>query len=359
MLPEIEMHLHLRPIEWLPEGRVRFIDQTRLPREEAWLATADYREVAEAIRHLRVRGAPLIGIAAAYGLALAALAISESEPARLLPRLKEAAAELAATRPTAVNLVWALGRMLAAAQGAASGEAVRRALVEEACHIHEEDIEANRRIGKHGSELLLSNAVLLTHCNAGSLATGGYGTALGVVRSAWERGKLRHVYVTETRPLLQGARLTAWELRRDGIPFTIIVDNAAGSFLRRGQVDAIVVGADRIAANGDVANKIGTYALAVLARENGVPFYIAAPTSTIDLSLASGEAIPIEERSAEEVTSFGGIPMAPQGVTAANPAFDIAPHGSVTAIITENGVARPPYGESLPRLCGMGVVSRG
>jgi len=340
----------LLPIEWLADGRVRFIDQTRLPQEEVWVETRDHLEIAEAIRRLQVRGAPLIGIAAAYGLALAALAISETDRATFLSRLHEAADLLRATRPTAVNLAWALRRALATAAGAADVEGIRQALMEEARRIHEEDIQANRRIGAHGAGLLPAGAAVLTHCNTGSLATGGYGTALGVIRSAWEHGKLRHVFATETRPALQGARLTAWELARDGIPFTLIVDSAAGSFLRRGLVDAVVVGADRIAANGDVANKIGTYSLAVLARENGVPFYVAAPTSTIDLALPSGEAIPIEERRPEEVTSVAGVVVAPNGVTAANPAFDVTPNQYVTAIITENSVTRAPYTESLAAL---------
>ena len=349
----------LLPIEWLPEGRVRFIDQTRLPGEEVRLDTADYHDVAEAIRSLRVRGAPLIGIAAAYGLALAALAAPTDDRDAFLRSLREAASTLGDTRPTAVNLAWALHRALAAAESAPSVEEARRALLEEARQIHEEDIEGNRRIGELGAQLLSDDASVLTHCNAGSLATGGYGTALGVVRAAWEQGKLRRVYVTETRPLLQGARLTSWELQRDGIPFTLVVDSAAGSLLRRGLVDAVVVGADRIAANGDVANKIGTYALAVLARDNGVPFYVAAPTSTIDLSVGSGEAIPIEERAAEEVTSLAGVAIAPAGVEATNPAFDVTPGECVTAIITESGVARGPYAGSLRRLCGVEVASHG
>ncbi len=354
----VETHI-LLPIKWLPEGKVRFLDQTRLPQEEVWLETADYREVAEAIRELRLRGAPLIGIAAAYGLALASLSLPEDDAAHALPRLKAAAAELAATRPTAVNLAWALDRLLAMITGDSEVKAIRTALLEEARRVHEEDVAANRRLGRHGAALLPQGASVLTHCNAGSLATGGYGTALGVVRSARETGRLHHVYATETRPLLQGARLTAWELTREGIPFTLIVDSAAGSLLRRGEADAVIVGADRITANGDVANKIGTYSLAVLARENGVPFYVAAPTSTIDLSLATGEAIPIEERSAQEVTSLRGIDLAPEGTAAANPAFDVTPHDYITAIITENGVAREPYEESLATLCRAEAASGG
>jgi methylthioribose-1-phosphate isomerase len=334
-------------IEWLQDGRVRLIDQTRLPHEECYLETADYHDLAKAIRQMKVRGAPLIGITAAYALALASRqAISAGEEA-FLSRLREVAAELRATRPTAVNLAWALERMLRVAEGAASAQARL---------IHEEDIEANRRIGANGSALLGTSAAILTHCNAGSLATGGYGTALGVVRAAWERGSLERVYATETRPLLQGARLTAWELQRDGIPFTLVVDSAAGSLLRRRIVQAVVVGADRIAANGDVANKIGTYALAVIAKQNDVPFYVAAPTSTIDLNTRSGDEIPIEERAPEEVTTLAG---AATGTTVANPAFDVTPAEFVSAIITENDVARPPYQASLAGLLNRQAPSRG
>lgn len=347
------------PIEWTERRTVRLLDQTRLPREETYLETADHREIAAAIREMRVRGAPLIGIAAAYGLALAGRAVEAPDLPAFLDRLRAAADELLATRPTAANLAWALRRTLAAAQGAADPQQARAALQAEAKRIHQEEMEANRRIAALGEDLLPPGAAVLTHCNTGALATGGMGTALGIVRAAWEGGRLRHVYATETRPLLQGARLTAWELEREGIPYTLIVDSAAGSLLRRGLVQAVVVGADRIAANGDVANKIGTYPLAVLARENGVPFYVAAPTSTIDLSLPSGEEIPIEERPPEEVTAFGGQPTAPPAARAANPAFDVTPHRYVTAIITENGVARPPYGEALAALCRAEVAPRG
>jgi len=341
----------LVPIEWLAEGKVRFLDQTLLPHQETWVETADYQVVAEAIRRLQVRGAPLIGVAAAYGLALAALATNETDLTRFQSHLRATADELAATRPTAVNLAWALERMLRTAQPATNTADARSILVEEARRIHEEDIEANKRIGAHGAALLREQSTVLTHCNAGALATGGYGTALGVIRSAAADSRLRHVIATETRPLLQGARLTAWELDRDGISFDLIVDSAAGSVLRRGLVDAVIVGADRIAANGDVANKIGTYQLAVLARENKVPFYVAAPTSTIDLSMRSGDDIPIEERSPGEVTSLRGIDLAPVGGNALNPAFDVTPNTLVDAIITENGVARAPYEESLRSVC--------
>jgi methylthioribose-1-phosphate isomerase len=346
-------------IEWLEDGRVRLIDQTRLPHEESYLETSDYRDLAQAIRQMKVRGAPLIGITAAYALALASRqALADGEEA-FLSRLREAAAELRATRPTAVNLSWALDRMLRVAEGATSPREAMKAMEREARRIHEEDIAANRRIGANGSSLLKSGASILTHCNTGSLATGGYGTALGVARAAWQQGSLERVYVTETRPLLQGARLTAWELQREGIPFTLVVDSAAGSLLRRGRVQAVVVGADRIAANGDVANKIGTYALAVLARQNGVPFYVAAPTSTIDLNTPGGDEIPIEERSPDEVTTLAGAATTAAGATVANPAFDVTPAEFVSAIITENGVARPPYQASLAGLVREGATSRG
>jgi methylthioribose-1-phosphate isomerase len=336
------------PIEWLAEGKARFLDQTLLPHEEVWIETADYRIIAEAIRRLQVRGAPLIGVAAAYALALAARA---GEP------LEAAAGELRSTRPTAVNLAWALDRCLRTIDGLSDLAQITERLTLEAISIHEEDIEANRRIGAYGAELLRDQSTVLTHCNAGSLATGGYGTALGVIRSGASGGRMRRVIATETRPLLQGARLTAWELARDGISFALIVDSAAGSVLQRGLVDAVIVGADRIAANGDVANKIGTYQLAVLARENGVPFYVAAPTSTIDLSLESGKDIPIEERTPDEVASLNGASMA--GGSVLNPAFDMTPNTFVTAIITENGIARPPYTESLASVCTPEVQVRG
>jgi len=346
-----------RPIEWRPEGTVRYLDQTLLPQQEVWNETADYRVVAEAIRRLEVRGAPLIGIAAAYGLALAARGLFDAS--RFREGLAAAADYLNATRPTAVNLSWALSRCLRAVDSLADPEAVRERLTAEAIAIHEEDIAANLRIGRHGAALLPHGARVLTHCNAGALATGGYGTALGVVRASFADGRVRHVYVDETRPLLQGARLTAWELQRDGIPCTVIVDSAAGSCMRRGLIDAVITGADRIAANGDVANKIGTYQLAVLAREKGLPFYVAAPTSTVDLSTASAEGIPIEERAAAEVTHVRSERIAPEGVDVENPAFDVTPNTCVTAVITENGVAKPPFEESLRRLCSVEVQARG
>jgi methylthioribose-1-phosphate isomerase len=339
------------PIQWLPQGKVRFLDQTLLPNEERWIETDDYRVIAEAIRRLQVRGAPLIGIAGAYGLALSAAATGED--------IEAAAADLRSTRPTAVNLSWALDRCLRSLVGVAGSDSVRERLTAEAIAIHQEDIAGNHNIGKHGAALLGSTRVVLTHCNAGALATGGYGTALGVIRSAHKDGRVKHVYVDETRPLLQGTRLTAWELERDGIGCTVIVDSAAGSYIRRGGIDAVITGADRITANGDVANKIGTYSLAVLARENNIPFYVAAPTSTLDLSLASGDDIPIEQRSPREITSVGSQAVAPAGVDAENPAFDVTPNEYVTAIITENGAARLPYTESLRRVCSPEVSVRG
>ena len=347
------------PIEWLPEGRVRYLDQTRLPHEEVWKETADHSVIAEAIRRLEVRGAPLIGIAAAYGLAAAALSIAERDPGRFRAELERAAAELVATRPTAVNLAWAVNRCLHAIEEITEIDEIRRTLVHEARRIHEEDVAGNQRMGQLGASLLPIGARVFTHCNAGSLATGGYGTALGVIRAARDQGRVSHVYNTETRPLLQGARLTAWELQSEGIPSTVVVDSAAGSLMQRNEIDAAVVGADRIAANGDVANKIGTYQIAVLAHENDVPFYVAAPTSTIDLSLKTGDAIPIEERAPDEVTSFRGQNVAPDGIIAANPAFDVTPSAYISAIITENGIARAPYVDSLRQICGKGVVARG
>jgi methylthioribose-1-phosphate isomerase len=339
-----------RPIEWITEGKVRFLDQTRLPQDEVWAETTGYRVIAEAIRRLELRGAPLIGISAAYGLALAAQAGAD---------LQSAAEELRSTRPTAVNLAWALDRCLDAISGLNDASEIRDRLISEAIAIHEEDVASNRRMGEHGAQLLPLNARVLTHCNAGALATGGYGTALGVIQSAHTTGRIAHVYADETRPLLQGARLTAWELVRVGIPCTLIVDSAAGSYMRRGLIDAVITGADRVTANGDVANKIGTYQVAVLARENGIPFYVAAPTSTIDLSLPSGDDIPIEERSPDEVTAFRSEPVAPAGIVAGNPAFDVTPSTYVTAIITENGVATPPFGESLARQFVTKVPARG
>jgi methylthioribose-1-phosphate isomerase len=347
------------PIEWLPEGRVRYLDQTRLPREEVWLETDDYVAVGQAIRELQVRGAPLIGISAAYGLALACLRSDADDLRSLREDIRLAAEELRATRPTAVNLAWALDRVLRALDQATTVEEARNIAVRTARAIHEEDVAANHRIGANGAALLPAGAGVMTHCNAGALATGGFGTALGVIRTAWDDGVISHVTATETRPLLQGARLTAWELQQGGIPFTLIPDSAAGLTMRRGTIGAVVVGADRIAANGDTANKIGTYQLAVLAEANDIPFYVAAPTSTIDLSTESGDRIPIEERSSEEVSAIQGRSTAPEGTDVSNPAFDVTPNRYITAIITENGVARAPFTDSLRAICEPGVTAVG
>ncbi|MFQ5693419.1 MAG: S-methyl-5-thioribose-1-phosphate isomerase [Nitrospinota bacterium] len=326
------------------------IDQRKLPLEETYVRCADHQEVAEAIRGMVVRGAPAIGVTAAFGMALAARESRESDDAEFLRRLESAGERLGATRPTAVNLFWAIGRCLEFARAkTADGQSphqVAEGLLRLAREILEEDVAVNRRIGDNGAGLIREGARVLTHCNAGALATAGYGTAAGVIRSAHRQSKIVEVLVDETRPFLQGARLTAWELHRDGIPVTLISDNMAGFCLNRGKADCVVVGADRIARNGDVANKIGTYSLAVLARENSVPFYVAAPTSTIDFSLASGDTIPIEERNPEEVTHFAGLRVAPEGIGVFNPAFDVTPAALVDAIITEKGIVRPSRGET-------------
>jgi methylthioribose-1-phosphate isomerase len=326
------------------------VDQTRLPHATELVTCRTPQQVADAITSMQVRGAPAIGVAAAYGVALAALAHTSDDPLAFIQDLDRAAAVLRPTRPTAVNLQWALERMCRTGRDVAQRQGVpsaRASLLELANSLADEDVAANRRMGALGLELVPNGANILTHCNAGALATVDYGTAIGVVRAAHEAGRGVHVYVDETRPFLQGARLTAWELQQLGVPMTLITDNMAGHFMSRGKVDLVVVGADRIAANGDVANKIGTYSLAVLARENSIPFYVAAPMSTVDLSLASGADIPIEERAPREVTELGGMRIAPEGITAAHPAFDVTPARLVTAIITERGVLRAPYEASL------------
>jgi len=338
----------MKVIEWVSD-KVRLLDQTRLPREEVFVELSDYREMAAAIKEMRIRGAPAIGIAAAYGVALGAHGITAKSRTEFLEQLQTVFDTLAATRPTAVNLFWALARMKRVAESVRDATQIAAALLDEARRIDRENEEADRRLSAHGSALIRDGFTVLTHCNAGALATAGYGTALGVIRMATEQSKRVHVYVAETRPRLQGARLTAWELKRYGIPFTLITDTMTGYFLSRGNINCAIVGADRIVANGDVANKIGTYNVAVLAMENGVPFYVAAPTSTIDLSLASGDQIPIEERSPQEVTHIAGAPIAPEWVDAANPAFDVTPHRYVSAIITERGVLRQPYIETLKK----------
>lgn len=331
----------MEPLEWTGDS-IRILDQSRLPHEVAHLRLTRLDEVAEAIGVLRIRGAPLIGIAGAYGLALCGQAIEADSPPGALAELDRTANVLAATRPTAVNLRWALDRVLAAARRSPDVASIKAALVAEAIAIHQGERESTRKLSRIGAKLIGDGFTVLTHCNAGALATGGYGTALGVLRAARAQGKRIEVIATETRPLLQGARLTTWELMQDGIPVTLITDSMAGHFLARGRVDCAIVGADRIAANGDTANKIGTYTLAVLARENGVPFYVAAPLSTIDRSLPSGDGIPIEERPPEEVTRIGGIPVAAPGVRVANPAFDVTPHRYIGAIITERGMVTAP-----------------
>jgi len=338
----------IETIEWTPEGVV-MIDQTRLPRETVFVTCRDYLEVAEAIRTMIIRGAPAIGVAAAMGVALGALKSDNLEAD--MPVICET---LAQTRPTAVNLFWAIDRMkrVYAETKSAGPAAVREKLVAEAQLVRADDIAINQAIGRHGAPLVPDGKTVLTHCNAGALATAGFGTALGVIRAAVEMGKKIDVFADETRPFLQGARLTAWELQRDGIETTVITDSMAGHFLKSGRIGCVIVGADRIAANGDVANKIGTYGVAVLAKENNVPFYVAAPISTLDLTLSSGDQIPIEERASKEVTHFQGVHVAPDGIKAANPAFDVTPNRYVTAIITEKGVARAPFLDSLKNLAG-------
>ncbi|HMG33409.1 MAG TPA: S-methyl-5-thioribose-1-phosphate isomerase [Blastocatellia bacterium] len=343
----------IKTVEWTEEGVV-MIDQRRLPNEEVYPVFKSPEEVARAIEEMVVRGAPAIGVAAAMGIALG----MKQSAAKSLPDFErdfeKVAARLSETRPTAVNLFWAVERMRWAfnhsKREAGHPDLIRRALIDEALAIHREDIESNQRMGRFGAELIPETATVLTHCNAGALATAGFGTALGVIRAAVESGKRVRVFADETRPFLQGARLTAWELAKEGIPVTLITDNMAGHFLKSGVIDSVIVGADRIAANGDVANKIGTYMVAIAAHENNVPFYVAAPLSTVDLSLHTGEKIPIENRADDEVTHFRGQQVAPQGVTVSNPAFDVTPHRYVSAIITDFGVAREPYDTNLKAL---------
>jgi methylthioribose-1-phosphate isomerase len=334
---------------WLGD-RLRILDQTRLPREEAYLELSRYQDIASAIKQLKIRGAPAIGVAGAYAVALGALKIKTKSRDDLLKKLRVITKTLADSRPTARNLFRAIDRMQQLAEVGKNVEQIKTALVNEAIRIHSEEAEATRKLSQLGAELIEDSFTILTHCNTGALATAGYGTASGVIKQAKEQGKKLKVLATETRPLLQGARITAWELKRAGIPSTLITDSMAGYFMSKGEVDCVIVGADRIAANGDTANKIGTYTLAVLAKEHGIPFYVAAPTTTIDLSLASGDEIPIEQRSQEEVTHIQGVAIAPEGIDVANPAFDVTPHQYITAIITENGIIREPYGEGLRNL---------
>ena len=337
----------IETIQWTDTGVV-MIDQTKLPHEETYVTCTDHKQVAEAIRSMVIRGAPAIGVAAAMGVALG------MQRANTSAEFEQICETLACTRPTAVNLFWAIDRMrrLYSELQSRPIEEIREMLATEAKKIRLEDIFINECIGRNGADLIPDGKTVLTHCNAGALATAGYGTALGVIRAAVASGKNIDVYADETRPFLQGARLTVWELQHDGIPTTLITDNMAGHFLHSGKIGCVIVGADRIAANGDVANKVGTYSLAVLANENHVPFYVAAPISTMDLSLSSGNQIPIEQRPARELTHVYGVAVAPAGTAVANPAFDITPHRYVTAVVTERGVARPPYLESLKDLAG-------
>ncbi len=341
----------IQTLEWTDSG-VRFIDQTKLPTEETYVTCKTYTQVADVIRNMVVRGAPAIGVAAAMGIALGVKASKAENGGDLKHEFDQICDVIGKTRPTAVNLFWAIRRMqekfeMLRVRPLAQ---IKQALIDEAQRMHAEDIAANQAMGRHGATLMPASGGVLTHCNAGALATCGYGTALGVIRAAVEQGKKIHVFADETRPFLQGSRLTAWELMKDGIPTTVISDNMAGALMKQQKINAIVVGADRIAANGDVANKIGTYSVAVLAKEHGIPFYVAAPLSTVDFETADGSGIPIEQRDGKEVTHIAGRQMVPDGVGVENPAFDVTPAKYVTAIVTERGIARAPYGESLRRL---------
>src|SRR5450631_2769545 len=341
----------IQTLEWTDSG-VRFIDQTKLPTEETYVTCKTYTQVADVIRNMVVRGAPAIGVAAAMGIALGVKNSKAENGGDLKQEFDQICEVMGKTRPTAVNLFWAIRRMrdkfeMLRVRPLAQ---IKQSLIEEAQRMHAEDIAANQAMGKHGATLMPASGGVLTHCNAGALATCGYGTALGVIRAAVDSGKKLHVFADETRPFLQGSRLTAWELMKDHIPTTLISDNMAGAMMQQGKIDTVIVGADRIAANGDVANKIGTYTVAVLAREHGIPFYVAAPISTIDLNTADGSKIPIEQRASTEVTHLAGKQIAPDAVRVENPAFDVTPSKYVTAIITERGVARAPYQDSLAEL---------
>ena len=341
----------MKTIEW-QDGVIVLIDQTLLPRELTYVRCSTVEQVADAIKTMKVRGAPAIGATAAYGMALAAVNCPLQEKREFLQYLRKTADLLASTRPTAVNLFWALQRMLNVIEGAAPLDIpeLKALIVQEAHNIFTEDVAMNKKIGNYGNQLIPAGARILTHCNAGALATAGYGTALGVIRAAHDAGKEISVFADETRPLLQGARLTAWELMQDGIPVTLITDNMAGYLMKKGMIDLAVVGADRITATGDVANKIGTYTVAVLCKEHNIPFYVAAPASTVDMNLASGEDIIIEERQPDEVTAVFGQEVAPRGVRVLNPAFDVTPNEIITAIITDRGVVKPPYIDNMKKL---------
>ncbi len=340
----------MKTIAWLGD-RLRIIDQSKLPHEEVYLELASYQKVAQAIRNMNIRGAPAIGVAAAYGIALGAREIKATTKSQFLKEFPEVTKTIASTRPTARNLFGVIERMNRVAAAGKDTAEIKKALVDEAVRIHVEAEKATRSLSHFGAQLIEDGFSILTHCNTGPLATAGYGTALGIIIRAHQQGKGLKVFATETRPRCQGARLTAWELKQADIPFTLITDSMAGYFMSRGEVNCVIVGADRIAANGDTANKIGTYTLAVLAKENDIPFYVAAPTSTIDPQIATGEEIPIEERSPEEVTHVQGVRIAPDGVEVLNPAFDVTPHRYITAIITERGIIREPYGEGLRSIC--------
>jgi methylthioribose-1-phosphate isomerase len=344
----------IQTLEWTESGVV-FIDQTKLPTEEVYVTCTTHQQVADVIRNMVVRGAPAIGVAAAMGIALGVKNSKATNAADLKKDFDQICEAIRQTRPTAVNLFWAIRRMTEKFESLrprtiAEIRQAQQVMIEESQRMHAEDIAANQAMGRHGATLMPSSGGVLTHCNAGALATAGYGTALGVIRAAIEAGKKIHVYADETRPFLQGSRLTAWELMKDGIPTTVISDNMAGVMMQQGKIGAIVVGADRIAANGDVANKIGTYTVAILAKEHGIPFYVAAPISTVDLATPDGSKIPIEQRNAREVTHIGGRQMTPDGVEIENPAFDVTPAKYIAAIITERGIARAPYKESLSEL---------
>jgi len=341
----------IQTLEWTDHG-VRFLDQTKLPTEETYVTCKTHEQVADVIRNMVVRGAPAIGVAAAMGIALGVNNSKAESIGDLKRDFDQISDVIGKTRPTAVNLFWAIRRMQEKFERVRIRPIahIKQALIEEAQRMHAEDIAANQAMGRHGAALMPAEGGVLTHCNAGALATAGYGTALGVIRAAVEQGKKIHVYADETRPFLQGSRLTAWELMKDGIPTTVISDNMAGAMMRQGKIAAIVVGADRIAANGDVANKIGTYTVAVLAKEHNIPFYVAAPISTVDLACPDGSQIPIEQRDPREVTHIAGKQMVPEGVAVENPAFDVTPASYVAAIITERGIARAPYEESLRTL---------
>jgi len=340
------MKVPVKTIEWLGD-RVRLIDQTRLPKEESYLELKDHRAVAAAIRDMQVRGAPAIGVAAAYGIALGALEINTSSRDEFLSRLEKVIETIAATRPTARNLFMAAERMKKAASAPGSVTALKKRLMAEAISIHAAEEAATREISRLGASLINKGDTVLTHCNAGPLATAGYGTALGIIIEAHRQGKGIRVLVDETRPRLQGARLTTWELKAAGVPFRLITDSMAGHFMQRGEVNCVIVGADRIARNGDTANKIGTYTVAVLAYAHQIPFYVAAPFTTFDRNIATGAEIPSEERCAGEVTRIEGQAIAPEGIEVCNPAFDVTPHKYITAIITERGIIREPFGEGI------------